>query len=45
MALGVCDITDFHGLLPADLEAKVNEVREQLKSGELVIEAKTEISE
>lgn len=45
MALGVCDLTDFHGLLPAELETKINEVREQLKSGELVIEAKTEISE
>ena len=45
MALGVCDITDFHGLVPDDLAAVVNEAREQIKSGELVIEAKTEISE
>ncbi len=45
MALGVCDITDFHGLVPDDVATVVNEAREKIKSGELVIEAKTEISE
>jgi len=45
MAEGICDITDFHGLVPEDLAAEVEALRAQLKAGELVIEPKNEISE
>lgn len=45
MPNGVCDISDFHGLVPDDIAAEVMAVRDQIISGQLVIEPKTEISE
>lgn len=45
MADGVCDIADFHGLVPDDIAAEVMAIRDQIISGALVIEAKTEISD
>ncbi len=45
MMAGVTDITDFHGLVPDDLAKVVYDVRDKIISGELVIEAKTEISD
>ena len=42
---GVPYITDFHGLVPEDIAKQVQETQDKIMSGELVIEAKTEISE
>lgn len=44
MAQGVTDICDYHGLVPDDVAAKVEEARQKIMSGELVIEAKSEIT-
>ncbi|MEG1525101.1 MAG: BMP family protein [Clostridia bacterium] len=45
LANGVTNITDFHGLVPDDIAKEVLAVRDQIASGDLVIEAKTEIGE
>ncbi len=45
MPAGVCDIADFHDLVPADIAAEVMAVRDQIISGQLVIEPKTEITD
>lgn len=45
MPAGVCDIADFHGLVSDEIAAEVMAAREQIISGQLVIEPKTEISE
>lgn len=43
MAAGVTDIAPFHGLVPADIEAEIMELRDKIISGELVIEENTEL--
>lgn len=42
---GATDIAPFHGLVPEDVAQKVLEAREKMVSGELVIEARMEITD
>ncbi len=42
---GVVDIADFHGLVPDDVARQINDIRDKIKSGEIVVEPNFSLSD